>query len=112
MDKEWDTRNAFGSLVDYLQANYRTHMNSRDYEYLNFMFDNYSFGEIVKAVDYCQKQNTDSLVYLLKTLKFKYYENQNIPKWMNQKLEKDPLTNGELQEITEMYKEFYEEDAR
>lgn len=112
MDKEWerdkDTRRvAFDKIVDYVQGNYRKNMNNRDYEYLVQIYD-FDFEDIKNAVEYCKSKNTDSLVYLLKALKEGYAKKQICPSWMDKELKKEPLSDKELLEVKELYKEFYD----
>lgn len=81
----------FDDFIDYIQTNYRMHLNSKDYEFLEEISENYFADEVMKAIEYCKSKKSDSLIYLRDALSNKYYENQSKtnaiePKWLNQEI--------------------------
>lgn len=80
----------FDDFIDYIQKNYRMYLNSKDYEFLQEISENYFADEIMNAIDYCKKKKSDSLIYLRDALSNKYYEEQGSkkiePRWLNQEI--------------------------
>jgi len=77
----------FEKFVEYIQENYRMHVNSKDYEMLETIAKDYSAEEIMKAIEYSKSRGSDSLIYLQKVLKNKYYqvqkEEEKTPEWLD-----------------------------
>lgn len=103
------TRARFDKLVIYIQKNYRAQMNGKDYEFLQEIVDNYSSEEIFKAIEY-SKQKSDSLVFLQKVLKFKYYQKAKEeaiePEWFNEKIEREELSEKDKKYARSYYKKY------
>lgn len=103
------TRARFDKLVIYIQKNYRAQMNGKDYEFLKEIADNYSSEEIFKAIEY-SKQKSDSLVFLQKVLKFKYYQKATEeaiePEWFNEKIEQEELSEEDKEWARSYYKKY------
>lgn len=103
------TRARFDKLVIYIQKNYRAQMNGKDYEFLKEIADNYSSEEIFKAIEY-SKQKSDSLVFLQKVLKFKYYQKVKEeviePEWFNKKIEQEELSEEDKEWARSYYKKY------
>ncbi len=103
------TRARFDKLVIYIQKNYRAQMNGKDYEFLQEIVDNYSSEEIFKAIEY-SKQKSDSLVFLQKVLKFKYYQKSKEeaiePEWFNEKIEQEELSEKDKKYTRSYYKKY------
>lgn len=85
----------FDKFIDYIQENYRTRLNPRDYEFLQEIADNYTAEEIMNAITYCKEKKSDSLIYLQDALKNKYYQQEKTiseePKWFKEELKAEPL---------------------
>ncbi len=100
--------------VDYIQREYRKSIfYPKDYETLEKIFNKYSAQEIVQAIQYCKKQNTDSLIYLEKCLFNKYYESvksSKVPEWIqNPELCKQSFLNEADKEwARKFYKKYCE----
>ena len=58
----------FDKFIDYIQENYRTRLNSKDYEFLQEIADHYTADEIINAISYCKEKKSDSLIYLQQIL--------------------------------------------
>lgn len=80
-----------------------------DYELLNGVIDNYSIEQIKEAVDISKSRNAKSIKYLIEVLKNPIKKKTIHPKWMDQDIKKEELTQGELVELEDLYKEFKNE---
>ncbi len=98
-------------LITYIEKNYRTNLNERDYEFIKTIADSYLSKEIKLAIDYCKNKKTDSLVYLQDALAKKYYINkkqETVPNWIsNSELcVSDPMTKQEEKELENILKKY------
>ncbi len=97
----------FDKFVDYIQKNYRMHLNSRDYEMLQAIADDYNADEIMKAIEYSKNRGSDSLIYLQDALKNKYYQSQKEeekgPDWLEKEVKKEPLDEEECEWARSFY---------
>ena len=100
----------FDKFIDYIQENYRTRLNPKDYEFLQEIADNYTAEEIINAITYCKEKKSDSLIYLQDALKNKYYQQEKTiseePKWFKEELKAEPL-DAEDKEWARSYYEKY-----
>lgn len=102
----------FDDFIDYIQKNYRMHLNSKDYEMLQAIADTYNADEIMKAIEYSKNRGSDSLIYLQDTLRNKYYQSQKeeekIPKWLKEEVIKEPLDEKDKEWARNFYKKYCE----
>ena len=100
----------FGDFIDYIQKNYRMHLNSRDYEMLETIANNYNSEEIMKAIEYSKSRGSDSLKYLQDALREKYYQSQKVeekgPEWLEKEVKKEPLDEEEKEWARNFYKKY------
>lgn len=100
----------FDKFIDYIQDNYRTRLNPKDYEFLQEIADNYTAEEIMNAITYCKEKKSDSLIYLQNTLKNKYYQQEKImseePKWFKEELKAEPLDDEDKEWARTYYKKW------
>lgn len=80
-----------------------------DYELLNEVIDNYSIEEIKEAIEISKSKNAKTIKYLIEVLKNPIKKKTIHPKWMDQDIKKEELTQGELVELEDLYKEFKNE---
>lgn len=116
---EGTRRVRFDEFITYIQENYRINLNSRDYEVLQTIADNYSAKEIMLAIDYCKQKKTDSLFYLQDALTKKYYQSEkqvDVPNWFEDEIKTEPLSEDDKKWLRNFYKkycdteeEYYEE---
>lgn len=102
----------FDDFIDYMQKNYRMHLNSKDYEMLQAIADTYNADEIMKAIEYSKNRGSDSLIYLQDTLRNKYYQSQKeeekTPKWLKEEVIKEPLDEKDKEWARNFYKKYCE----
>ena len=100
----------FDKFIDYIQENYRTRLNSIDYEFLQEIADNYTAEEIMNAISYCKEKKSDSLIYLQDALKNKYYQQEKTtseePKWFKEELKAEPLDEKDKEWARSYYKKY------
>lgn len=100
----------FDKFIDYIQENYRTRLNSKDYEFLQEIADNYTAEEIINAITYCKEKKSDSLIYLQDALKNKYYqqkvEKEYEPNWLNLEIEQEELSEEDKEWARSYYKKY------
>lgn len=105
----------FDKFIDYIQENYRTRLNSKDYEFLQEIADNYTAEEIMNAISYCKEKKSDSLIYLQDTLKNKYYRQEKImseePKWFKEELKAVPLDDEDKEWARDYYKKWCDNEG-
>lgn len=100
----------FDKFIDYIQENYRMHLNPKDYEFLQEIADNYTADEIMNAITYCKEKKSDSLIYLQDALKNKYYQQEKTiseePKWFKEELKAEPLDEEDKERARAYYKKY------
>lgn len=99
----------FDKLTEYIQKNYRSNLNERDYEILQAITNTYSNNEIKLAIAYCENNATDSLMYLQKCLKQGYYKKitgDNPPSWFEEDLKPEPLDKEDKEWMRNFYKKY------
>ena len=100
----------FDKFIDYIQENYRTRLNSKDYEFLQEIADHYTADEIINAISYCKEKKSDSLIYLQDALKNKYYqqkaEKEYEPSWLNLEIESEELDEEDKEWARSYYKKY------
>ena len=100
----------FDDFIDYIQKNYRMHLNSKDYEMLKAIADTYNSEEIMKAIEYSKNRGSDSLIYLQDALRDKYYQSQakdeKKPEWLDKEVKKEPLDEEDKKYAREFYKKY------
>ena len=97
MDMDMGNNNIH-SLLKYIQENYRHVLLKEDFKIINSINDNFSNSEIIKGIEYCLSRKTNSLKYLEKTLKNKYYETvEPLPSWLNETTVSEPLTEDDTE---------------
>ena len=100
----------FDKFIDYIQENYRTRLNPKDYEFLQEIADNYTADEIMNAITYCKEKKSDSLIYLQDALKNKYYQQEKTiseePKWFKEELKAEPLDDEDKEWARAYYKKY------
>lgn len=94
-------------LISYIETNYRSNLVPIDYEILKEISEKYKSKEILKAIQYCKKQNSNSLRYLQDALSKKYYGYfRIIPDWMNKTIELEKLSKADIDFVKEFYYQF------
>ena len=94
-------------LISYVEANYRSNLVPVDYEILKEISETYKSAEILKAIQYCKAQKSNSLKYLQDALSKKYYgEIQIIPEWMDKAVKKLMLNGDDKTFAKEFYYQF------
>ena len=96
-------------FFNYIQENYRSSLNSIDYDILTDIAENYSSPEIIKAINYCKAKSSNSLMYLKDALNKKYYEldiKAIRPDWMDKEIKEKPLTEEDIIFAKEFYYQF------
>lgn len=94
-------------LISYIETNYRSNLVPVDYEILKEISETYKSEEILKAIQYCKKQNSNSLKYLQDALSKKYYGDfQTVPDWMNKTIEIEKLSKADIDFVKEFYYQF------
>jgi len=97
----------FDDFIDYIQKNYRMHLNSKDYEMLETIADAYNAEDIMKAIEYSKNRGSDSLIYLQDALKNKYYQDKKQeekgPEWLDNKVQKEPLDEEDKEWVRNYY---------
>lgn len=94
-------------LISYIETNYRSNLVPIDYEILKEISEKYKSEEILRAIQYCKKQNSNSLKYLQDALSKKYYGDfQIVPDWMNKTIEIEKLSKSDIDFVKEFYYQF------
>lgn len=94
-------------LISYIETNYRSNLVPIDYEILKEISEKYKSEEILRAIQYCKKQNSNSLKYLQDALSKKYYGDfQTVPDWMNKTIEIEKLSKADIDFVKEFYCQF------
>ena len=100
----------FDKFIDYIQENYRMHLNAKAYEFLQEIADNYTAEEIINAITYCKEKKSDSLIYLQDALKNKYYQQEikkdHEPSWLNLEIESEELDEKDKKYARSYYKKY------
>lgn len=94
-------------LISYIETNYRSNLVPIDYEILKEISEKYKSEEILRAIQYCKKQNSNSLKYLQDALSKKYYGDfQTVSDWMNKTIEIEKLSKADIDFVKEFYCQF------
>lgn len=94
-------------LISYIETNYRSNLVPIDYEILKEISEKYKSEEILKAIQYCKKQKSNSLKYLQDALSKKYYGDfQIVPDWMNKTIELEKLSKTDIDFVKGFYYQF------
>ncbi len=96
-------------FITYVETNYRTNLNSMDYEILKEIAKEYPAQEIKLALDYCKGKKTNSLIYLQDALNKKYYQNEQVgivPSWIDEELKAEPLDEEDKEWCRKFYKKY------
>lgn len=94
-------------LISYIETNYRSNLVPIDSEILKEISEKYKSKEILKAIQYCKRQNSNSLRYLQDALSKKYYGDfQIVPDWMNKTIKVEKLTKADINFVKEFYYQF------
>lgn len=94
-------------LISYIETNYRSDLVPIDYEILKEISEKYKSEEILKAIQYCKKQKSNSLKYLQDALSKKYYGDfQMVPDWMNKTIELEKLSKTDIDFVKGFYYQF------
>lgn len=97
----------FEDFINYIQENYRANLNSRDYEILEIIANNYASKEILKALKYCKEKKVDSLLYLQDALMKKYYQDEaEVPNWFIEEIKSESLSEEDKEWCRNFYKKY------
>ena len=95
-------------IYEVLQT-FKSNLTPTDYEMLNEVIDKYTLEQFKEAIEISKSNNAKTIKYLLQVLKNPIKKKTIHPKWMDQDIKKEELTQGELVELEDLYKEFKNE---
>ena len=86
---------------------FKTNLTPNDYELINEVIDDYTLDQFKEAIEKSKENGAKSIKYLLQVLKNPIKKKKVIkPKWLDEDIKAEPMDQGELEELENMYKEF------